>query len=78
MPTQTQSKTLTRVDATVSDLFFNLDHDEAVIRDAKGNFESYDEAKLHGLATWFATSINSIGGPYYTAEEIIADFYARV
>lgn len=66
-----------RIDGHVSDLFFNLDHDDARLME-NGHFVNFDDEKMLEQAEWFARSIGHIGGPVYQPAEIVADFYARV
>jgi hypothetical protein len=66
--------------AYVSDLFFNLDHDDAKIYDTKRQFLGWDREKMIERARWFRTALDHImevGDPP-TVEAILIDFYARV
>lgn len=63
----------------VSDLFFNTDLDHCVMRNHKGEFDGYDEDKLREEADSFANCIVSLNpGMMFTADELIADLYARI
>jgi hypothetical protein len=66
-----------RVDCHVSDLFFNLDHDEARVVE-KGHFVRFDDTKMLEQADWFTKSIEAIGGPITAPADLVADFHARL
>lgn len=66
------------INAYVSDLFFNLDHSEAVKRTKKNVFDGYDEDMMTQQAVWFCDAIAKIGGEQYTPDQIIADFQNRL
>lgn len=67
-----------KIDGHTSDLFFNLDHSAAVVKDGKGQFDGWNEEKMTDQAIWFCEAISAIGGPIYLPPDIIADFHARV
>lgn len=63
----------------VSDLFFNTDLADAVVKDRNGDFDHYDEDILRREAESFLTSVRMLNGALrITPDELIADFYARI
>jgi hypothetical protein len=66
--------------AYVSDLFFNLDHDDAKIYDTKRQFLGWDtreDDRTGTLVPHGARPHHEVGDPP-TVEAILIDFYARV
>ena len=71
------------MNAFTSDLFFNLDHSEAVRNDSKGRFVEYDAAAMLQQAQWFLDALDNImccacHNVLPTAAELVADFLRRV
>jgi hypothetical protein len=64
--------------AYVSDLFFNLDHNDAKVTDEKGHFTGWDTDKMRQQARWFRNALDHImmvDPP--TVDSILSDFYGR-
>jgi len=66
------------LNAFESDLFFNLDHDEAKVTDCKGQFERFDDDKLHAQAAWFCECLIGCGGRELKPSAVVADFLQRL
>lgn len=66
------------VDQNISDLFFNTDLSECGDHDARGQFTGWDVAKLQDAAEMFLNCLQRLGVPVPSANELIADFRARV
>lgn len=67
------------ISASISDLFFNLDHDDAKITDRDGTFQGWDTDKMRETARWFRDALDNImyADPP-TVDAILSDFYARI
>lgn len=66
-----------RVDANISDLFFNTDLSNTRIME-RGQFVDYDEDKLKEEAQMFLSSLDRLGVATPSVEELIADYYGRI
>lgn len=66
-----------RVDANISDLFFNTQHDAAT-HDRNDQFAGYDEEKLESAASDVLGSLRRLGVPVPSVDDLIADFYGRL
>jgi hypothetical protein len=66
------------IDGNASDLFFNLDFDDAIEHDQRGNFEGFDGERMREKADWFVESLSRLGGPTIASDDLLADFYSRV
>ena len=64
--------------ATVSDLFFNTDHSDALIKDSKGNFSHYDDDLMMAEAETFVEQMKIINVVVPSPREMIKDFYDRL
>lgn len=69
-----------RVDAHVSDLFFNHDLSGAHrTSDGSGGFDGYDDAKLHEEAAFVLRCLDKLGVQGLpSTEQLVADFYSRL
>jgi len=67
-----------RIDGNISDLFFNLDLEATVVKDANGKFVCFDDDKLRAEAGWFIECLDRLNVAVPSIDELIADFYARV
>lgn len=70
-----------RVDANISDLFFNRDLEAAKLYDTKGGprmFVGYDDEKLRDEAQMMLESLTRLGVAVPSADDLIADFYDRL
>lgn len=67
-----------RVDQNISDLFFNTDISDAVLKDEKGQFAGYDQWALKNEADVFLACLDRLGVAAPTSDELLADFYARI
>lgn len=69
-------------DAILSDLFFNLDHDDAktYAYDGTGRkcFDDWDKSKMHAQALWFSECVRKLTGTHLSPAAILEDFYGRV
>lgn len=66
------------VDTNISDLFFNTDHDDAVLTES-GNFVGYDDAKLLDSADMTLQCLGRLGvQDLPTPRELVQDFHGRV
>jgi hypothetical protein len=73
------SEVKTRVPDGLSDLFFNRDLSECVIKDERGNFESYDRPKMLGEAEATLTALESLGlRDLPSADDLVVDYLDRV
>lgn len=72
------AETRTMVDPNISDLFFNTELDNCKLKDAKGNFEGWDESKLKQEAQDFLSCLDRLGVITPSIEDLIGDFYDRV
>lgn len=66
------------IDQNISDLFFNTDLSGAAEHDAHGQFTGWDVVKLQNEADQFLASLQRLNVAVPTANELIADFRARV
>lgn len=66
------------INGNISDLFFNTDVSGAAEHDASGQFTGYDDAKLREEARLFLNCLIRLDVEVPTADDLIADFYARV
>lgn len=66
------------IDGHASDLFFNLDFDDAVEHDQRGQFAGFDDERMREKADWFVGSLQRLGGPTIATDDLLADFYSRV
>ena len=74
-----EATAIPHVDADISDMFFNLDHSDAVTKDHAGNFVGWDRATMRRQAKWFVETIESISyREPPSVDAILADFYGRV
>jgi hypothetical protein len=70
--------TVPAVHADISDLFFNLDHDDAKVM-VDGKFDHYDGTKMLEQATWFVGCIERIAYVYApSTDQLLMDFYGRL
>lgn len=68
----------TDINPDISDLFFNLDHDDAKIME-DGKFVGWDDDKMRERATWFVGCIERFAYVYApSVEQVLEDFYGRV
>ncbi|NJM13178.1 MAG: hypothetical protein HC889_16095 [Synechococcaceae cyanobacterium SM1_2_3] len=65
------------IDANVSDLFFNLDHDDCKLHGSKGEFIGWNAHALYDQATWFCDTLGRLGVKVDPGE-LIQDFHGRV
>lgn len=73
-----RTATTSKVDANISDLFFNSDLDMARRHDSDGNFIGFDDEALRAEAIQFLNYIGRLGVPVPDVDELLADFYERV
>lgn len=66
------------VNQNISDLFFNTDLSGAAEHDAHGQFTGWEVVKLQDEAEMFLNCLQRLGVTVPTADELIADFRARV
>ena len=66
-----------KVDANISDLFFNTDLQGTKIMD-RGQFVGFDEPKLREEARVFLACLKRLNVPVPSVEDLIADFYGRI
>lgn len=67
-----------KVDTNISDLFFNTDHDNAVLTEGK-TFAGYDDAKLLDNAEMTLGCLKRLGvQDLPAARELVQDFHGRV
>jgi len=70
---------MAKVDANISDLFFNTDVSRARKLDRKGHFEGWDESILLQEADDMLRCLERLGVPNLpTAIQLIEDFQARI
>lgn len=67
-----------RVDANISDLFFNTDLSQTKLKDDRGHFTGYDEDKLKEEAQLFLSALDRLGVATPSVEDLIADYYGRI
>lgn len=67
-----------RVDANISDLFFNTDISDARLLDAKGNFVGFNEEAMLGVAEDTLGCLSRLGVAVPSPRELVDDFYKRV
>ena len=67
-----------RVDANISDLFFNTDISDARQTDSKGHFTGFDGEALLGLAEDTLGCLSRLGVAVPTPQELVADFHKRI
>jgi hypothetical protein len=79
-PTRPDAPGPVRVDAHVSDLFFNHDLSGAHrTPDGSGDFDGFDDAKLHEEAAFVLRCLDKLGvSDLPNAEQLVADFYSRL
>lgn len=71
--------TPTRVNAQISDLFFNYDHTNARITGGDGMFEGYDNGELLENATSVLGCLERLGvGDLPDPSDLIRDFHDRL
>jgi hypothetical protein len=66
------------VDANISDLFFNTDLAVAEVRDERGDFVKYDDARMREEARMFLACLARLNVPVPTPDELLTDFFNRV
>lgn len=67
------------IDPWISDLFFNLDFEDAKLADKDGQFVGWDRTIMRDRARWFYAALEHL--MFRTPpspDAILADFYARV
>lgn len=69
--------TMERVNPDVSDLFFNLCHDNAQVM-VDGKFDRYDGEKMREQAEWFIGCIERLAFPHApSVDQLLMDFFGR-
>jgi hypothetical protein len=70
-----------QVNTDISDIFFNMDHEEAALFDASGNFASYSEEVLTYEADDLLEALRRLGSQAAYHEnpgDLVVDFLGRV
>lgn len=67
-----------KVDANVSDLFFNTDVSDCKTHDAKGQFRGFDEVKLLEEAKTFSETFGRASGIIVDPTDLMQDFLGRI